>query len=149
MEERKILIISHNPINRFDNMGKTIGNNFSGFSDQELCQLYFKNQNVDAQNCNNFFCIDDVSICKSIINRRYKTGKNIPNKTRVEKASSVEENIAQYGRKKKRNYIYSKRFNLENRKMEHKRIKRVAKFTENNFYILISRRLYIPFGYCY
>ena len=50
MSKRKILIISHNPINQFDNMGKTIGNIFSGFSKEELCQLYFKKQNVNAQN---------------------------------------------------------------------------------------------------
>lgn len=81
-------------------MGKTIGNIFSGFSDEELCQLYFKNQNVDAQNCEKFFCIDDVSMCKSIINRRYKTGRETKNKTTIDKVSDVEGSIFEYGRKR-------------------------------------------------
>lgn len=108
MNKRKILIISHNPINNFDNMGKTIGNIFSKFSKDELCQLYFKNQDVDAQNCEEFFCIDDVSMCKSIINRRYKTGKIVENKTIIEKASNIEGNIFEYGRKRN-GFIYTAR----------------------------------------
>lgn len=108
MSERKILIISHNPINNFDNMGKTIGNIFSKFSKDELCQLYFKNQNVDAQNCDEFFCIDDVSMCKSIINRRYKTGKIVENKAIIENVSNIEGNIFEYGRKRN-GFIYTAR----------------------------------------
>ena len=108
MSKRKILIISHNPINQFDNMGKTIGNIFSGFSKEELCQLYFKKQNVNAQNCEEFFCIDDVSMCKSIINRRYKTGKKVNNETIIEQVSNVEGNIFEYGRKRN-GFIYTAR----------------------------------------
>lgn len=108
MSKRKILIISHNPINKFDNMGKTIGNIFSVFSTEELCQLYFKNQNVDAENCEEFFCIDDVAMCKSIINRRYKTGKQVNNKTIIEKVSNIEGNIFEFGRKRN-GFIYTAR----------------------------------------
>jgi len=105
MNKRKILIISHNPINKFDNMGKTIGNIFSKFQAEELCQLYFKEQDVDAENCEDFFCIDDISMYKAIINRRNKTGKKIINKAIVEKVSNIEENIFEYGRKKN-GFIY-------------------------------------------
>lgn len=100
MEKRKILIVSHNPINQFDNMGKTIGNIFSGFKKEELCQLYFRKQNTNAENCNEFFCIDDVSMCKSIFNRRYKTGMPVKNNTTIIQTNKAEADVFEYGRKR-------------------------------------------------
>lgn len=100
MNKEKILIISHNPMNQTDNMGKTIRNIFSGFQTNELCQLYFKNQDVDSQNCNEFFCIDDSSICKSILNRKYKTGRQVNNNFKIENVTNTQSNIVKCGRKK-------------------------------------------------
>ena len=100
MEEKRILIISHNPINTTDNMGKTLGNIFSGFDEKELCQLYFREQNVEAKNCENFFCIDDVSMVKSVINRFYKTGKIVKNNTIIKTTNEAKEEIFQKGRKR-------------------------------------------------
>jgi len=100
LSKRKILVISHNPINQFDNMGKTIGNIFSGFKNDELCQLYFRKQSVNAENCNEFFCIDDVSMCKSILNRRYKTGIQVENNTVVEQGKKTKADVFEYGRKR-------------------------------------------------
>ena len=100
MNKRRILIISHNPINRFDNMGRTIGNIFSKFKPEELCQLYFKEQLVSSDNCTNFFCIDDFSVVKSIFNRFYKTGKITENNFCIDKGNSLSNSIFEYGRKK-------------------------------------------------
>ena len=100
MNAKKVLIISHNPINTTDNMGKTIGNIFSKFKEEELCQLYFRKQNVEASNCKDFFCIDDVSMVKSIFNRFYKTGQIVQNNTIVNQPKESEEDIFQYGRKR-------------------------------------------------
>ncbi len=100
MNDRKILIISHNPINQFDNMGKTIGNIFIKFKPNELCQLYFKDQDIYSKNCEEFFCIDDISMCKSIINRRYKTGREMKNERVVNQMNHIQTNIFEYGRKR-------------------------------------------------
>lgn len=97
---KKILIISHNPINTTDNMGKTIGNIFSKFQKEELCQLYFRKQNVKAKNCENFFCIDDISMLKSILNRKYETGSIVKNNTNIDEFKETTEEIFQYGRKR-------------------------------------------------
>ena len=100
MNKKKVLIVSHNPINTTDNMGKTIGNIFSRFKEEELCQLYFRKQNVEAINCKDFFCIDDVAMVKSVLNRFYKTGKRVSNNTIIEQPKESEEEIFQYGRKR-------------------------------------------------
>lgn len=100
MKNKRILIISHNPINTTDNMGKTLGNIFSKFDEKELCQLYFREQNVEAKNCENFFCIDDVSMVKSVVNRFYKTGKRVKNNTIISPKSEREEDVFQKGRKR-------------------------------------------------
>lgn len=97
---KKILIISHNPINTTDNMGKTIGNIFSKFQKEKLCQLYFRKQNVEAKNCENFFCIDDISMLKSILNRKYETGSIVKNNTNIDEFKETTEEIFQYGRKR-------------------------------------------------
>ena len=101
MKREKILIISHNPMNQIDNMGKTIRNIFSNFKTNELCQLYFKKQDVDSESCKEFFCIDDRSMCKSILNRKYRTGRKVANNFKMENISSNNKNnIMGYGRKK-------------------------------------------------
>lgn len=99
---RKILIISHNPINETDNMGRTIGNLFSQFSSKELCQLYFREQDVESKNCSSFFCISDDRMVKSILNRKYNTGRRVNNHYRTVKSNTTtqQENIFQYGRKR-------------------------------------------------
>lgn len=102
--KRKILIISHNPINQNDNMGKTIGNLFSKFSESELCQLYFREQDIEAKNCNSFFCINDDRMIKSILNRNYNTGRKFSNHYHIKKLKCENDNkkksIYQYGRKR-------------------------------------------------
>lgn len=96
--KRKVLIISHNPINQIDNMGKTIGNIFSKFKETELCQLFFREQDVEAKNCNEFFGITDGRILKSIFNRKYKTGEKVPNHYKVKEI--INENVYQIGAKR-------------------------------------------------
>lgn len=106
MKKRKILIISHNPMNDSDNMGKTIKNIFSKFSDNELCQIFLKKQNIKSDNCNSFYSIDDISVLKSIIKRNMKTGKEIEKKEYIfEEVSKTEERIVRT-RKNKNGLIY-------------------------------------------
>ena len=63
----KVLIISHNPISTFNNMGKTIGSLFSNFSRGELCQLYVHPSVPDLNVCNSYYRITDRDILMSFI----------------------------------------------------------------------------------
>lgn len=61
----KVLIISHNPITTYHNMGKTILSLFSEFDKKELCQLYIYPTipNIDA--CNSYYRITDKDVLKA------------------------------------------------------------------------------------
>lgn len=61
----KILIISHNPISTYNNMGKTIKSLFSQFEKEELCQLYIYPSIPDCDVCNSYFQITDIDILRS------------------------------------------------------------------------------------
>lgn len=101
MNNKRILIISHNPINDFDNMGRTIGNIFSDFPDNSIGQLFFIKQDIKSQNCSNFFNIDDISILKSIIARNKQTGIKINQKEYSFKdQTAIEKSSFRYGKKK-------------------------------------------------
>lgn len=100
MKKEKVLIVSHNSINKFDNMGRTIGNIFKDFSPDEICQLFFRKQDIDSDNCNRFYLIDEVSILKSIIKRNINSGKEINEKQYKFQKDKRQEDIYQYGRKK-------------------------------------------------
>jgi len=61
----KILIISHNPITSYHNMGKTLKALFSSFDKKELCQLYCYPTLPDVDVCNSYFRITDLDVLKS------------------------------------------------------------------------------------
>lgn len=61
----KVLIISHNPITTYQNMGKTLLSLFSSFDKTELCQLYIYPTIPDADICNSYFRITDRDVVKS------------------------------------------------------------------------------------
>ncbi len=66
----RILIISHNVFSDSENMGKTLLNLFSGFDEDDICQLYFHSEvpTVDGI-CGNYFRITDRDALKSIVTR--------------------------------------------------------------------------------
>lgn len=66
----KVLIISHNPITTFDNMGKTIMSLFSEFDKKELCQLYIYPTIPDTDKCESYFRITDKDVLKSYFKLR-------------------------------------------------------------------------------
>ena len=55
----KTLLISHNSISTYDNMGKTLLSLFSGFSKDELCQLYIHPSDPDVEACCSYYRITD------------------------------------------------------------------------------------------
>lgn len=61
----KALIISHNPITTYQNMGKTFLSLFSAFDKSELCQLYIYPTIPDIDVCNSYYRITDREVAKS------------------------------------------------------------------------------------
>lgn len=62
----KVLLISHNPISTFNNMGKTFLNMFSCFTPDELCQLYVRPTTPDVYMCSSYYRITDKQALKSV-----------------------------------------------------------------------------------
>lgn len=61
----KVLIISHNPVSTYQNMGKTFVSLFSKFDKKELCQLYIYPTIPDIDVCDSYYRITDKDILKS------------------------------------------------------------------------------------
>jgi len=61
----KTLIISHNPISTYQDMGKTMLTLFEGFDSKELCQLYIYPSVPDTDKCGSYFRITDKDILRS------------------------------------------------------------------------------------
>ena len=61
----KPLIISHNSITTYNNMGKTFLGLFSSFEKEELCQLYVYPTIPDVKKCASYFRITDKDVLKS------------------------------------------------------------------------------------
>lgn len=61
----KVLIISHNPITTYQNMGKTMLSLFCEFERNELCQLYCYPTIPDIPVCGSYFRITDRDVLNS------------------------------------------------------------------------------------
>ena len=64
----KVLILSHNPITTYQNMGKTLLSLFSSFEKSELCQLYIYPTIPDIDKCSSYYRITDRDIFMSYVN---------------------------------------------------------------------------------
>ncbi len=63
----KILILSHNPISTYNNMGKTLSTLFSQFEKSELCQFYIYPSTPDTDKCNSYYRTTDYDILTSFV----------------------------------------------------------------------------------
>ena len=61
----KVLIISHNPLSTYQNMGKTMLALFEQFKPEELCQLYIYPSVPDVEKCNSYFRMTDKDVFRS------------------------------------------------------------------------------------
>ena len=61
----KVLIISHNPITTYQNMGKTLLSLFCEFDKSELCQLYCYPTIPDISVCESYYRVTDRDILNS------------------------------------------------------------------------------------
>lgn len=61
----KVLLISHNPITTYQNMGKTFLSMFSRFKEAEICQFYIYPTVPDTDVCTSYYRVTDRDIMKS------------------------------------------------------------------------------------
>lgn len=80
----KVLIVSHNPISTYNNMGKTLGSLFAAFSAEELCQLYLHPSVPDTNACHSYYRITDRDVLMSYAKLRVKGGVVKPDTARHE-----------------------------------------------------------------
>ena len=80
----KVLIVSHNPITTYQNMGKTFLSLFSSFKKEELCQLYIYPTIPDIDVCQSYFRITDRDVMKSYA-RLGKVRSQMISKDRIDK----------------------------------------------------------------
>ena len=82
----KVLIISHNPISTYHNMGKTMQALFSAFKKEELCQLYIYPSLPDVDFCNSYFRVTDKDVLKSYF--RFKVDGREIDKSEIKTAKA-------------------------------------------------------------
>lgn len=82
----KVLILSHNPITTYHNMGKTLLTLFSEFRKEELCQLYIYPTIPDIDICNSYYRITDKNVLKYYCSFNVR-GEEI-SKTKIKMAES-------------------------------------------------------------
>lgn len=103
----KVLVISHNCFNTFQNMGKTLMALFNEFSKNELCQLYLYPSYPNIDNCNSQYRITDIDVLSSIFGSN-KCGKII-NKSYIKENNTLyddsKHNNIYKSKKKKKNYL--------------------------------------------
>ena len=89
----KLLIISHNPISTYQNMGKTMLSLFSRFKKEELCQLYIYPSVSDVDLCESYYRITDKSVIKGMLTRHVKGETTLPNLEWHEKFENEEDRL--------------------------------------------------------
>lgn len=65
----KVLLLSHNPVTTYNNMGKTFLSLFSAFRPEELCQLYLYPAVPDTACCGSYYRFTDRDALHSIWDR--------------------------------------------------------------------------------
>lgn len=83
----KVLLISHNSFSTHQSMGKTFLSLFSGFSKEELCQLYIYPTIPDVDVCSSYYRVTDKDILNSFL--KFKTPGGEIDKNKIVNAPSV------------------------------------------------------------
>lgn len=97
----KVLIISHNLYDNNNNIGKTLVSLFEGWPKNKLAQLYFRNDKPTFQYCEEYYCITDKEVFRSVITlRKNKAGRAL-SKNSILHISATEESLYQVGNYRK------------------------------------------------
>ncbi len=87
----KILIISHNSLSTYQNMGKTLLSLIEFFPPDEVCQFYIYPTIPNVDKCNSYFRITDKDVLRSYCTFRVKGKRIEPNKTQNEQFENAED----------------------------------------------------------
>lgn len=74
---KKVLIISHNPLTTYQDMGKTLLQLVHAYPKEALCQLYIYPTIPDVDRCSSFFRVTDKDVLKSYISFFRVRGRQI------------------------------------------------------------------------
>lgn len=94
---KKLLIISHNCLSKNGSNGRTLSNYLRGWPKDKIAQLYIHPEQPDFDICEDYFCLTDSSVAKSVI-KRTPAGYTVekPQSAVSEKTAEIkEENIPQ------------------------------------------------------
>lgn len=87
----KVLLLSHNPVTTYNNMGKTFLSLFSAFRPEELCQLYLYPAVPDTACCGSYYRFTDREALHSIWDRHAVGGEISPDSACHDKFTSEKE----------------------------------------------------------
>jgi len=87
----KVLLLSHNPVTTYNNMGKTFLSLFSAFRPEELCQLYLYPAVPDTACCGSYYRFTDREALHSIWDRHAVGGEISPDPACHDKFTSEKE----------------------------------------------------------
>ena len=71
MNNKRVLVISHNPFSARQNNGKVLESFLSGWKKENIAQIYLHGNYIDNDFCNNYFKFSDFDVLKKIINKKY------------------------------------------------------------------------------
>ena len=74
----KVLLITHNPLGSYTNMGKTLQGLVGAFNKDELCQLYIYPSLPDKDTCASFYRITDKAVLRGVLTGRVQGGEVQP-----------------------------------------------------------------------
>ena len=86
----KVLILSHNCISNYNNMGKAMCSIFSKFKKDELCQFYLYPSIPDIDYCNSYYRLTDIDVIKSFFS--FKKKGQVIDKNKINDQNMLYEN---------------------------------------------------------
>lgn len=93
----KVLIISHNLYDDSNNIGKTLVSLFDGWPKDRLSQIYFRNDSPSFRYCDEYYCITDKDVLKSVMSLGIKKAGSELKKGEVLELSEAESSLYQVG----------------------------------------------------
>lgn len=85
-EYKKLLIISHNCLSKTGSNGRTLANYLQGWPKDKIAQFYIHSEIPDFDICEQYYCMTDSSVAKSIL-------KRTPAGYKVEKRNTLKKNL--------------------------------------------------------
>jgi len=70
VQQKRLLIISHNCLSTSGSNGRTLLNYLKGWQTDKIAQLYIHPEEPDFSLCKRFYCLSDKSVINSIIKRK-------------------------------------------------------------------------------